>query len=68
MFSNYQIQYVDCDGKNKSNKKIQRLKSFEAKDERDRLYVKGHQRHPEDLYWAESSAKLLAKRLGKEKS
>jgi hypothetical protein len=44
----------------------QRLKSFEAK-ERDRLYVESHQRHPEDLDWAESSAKLLSKRLPKEK-
>ena len=43
----------------------QRLKSFEAK-ERDRLYIEGHQRHPEDLDWAESSAKLLSKRLPKE--
>jgi hypothetical protein len=33
----------------------QRLKNFEAK-ERDRLYMEGHQRHPEDLDWAESSA------------
>jgi hypothetical protein len=39
---------------------------FEAK-ERDRLYVEGYQRHPEDLDWAESSAKLLSKRLRKEK-
>lgn len=44
----------------------QRLESFEAK-ERERLYVEGHQRHPEDLDWAESSAKLLSKRLPKEK-
>jgi hypothetical protein len=44
----------------------QRLKSFETK-ERDRLYIEGHQRHPEDLDWAESSAKLLSKRLPKEK-
>jgi hypothetical protein len=44
----------------------QRLKSFEAK-ERDRLYMEGHQRHPEDLDWAESAAKLLSKQLPKEK-
>jgi hypothetical protein len=44
----------------------QRLQRFEAK-ERDRLYMEGHQRHPEDLDWAESSAKLLSKRLPKEK-
>jgi hypothetical protein len=44
----------------------QRLRSFEAK-ERDRLYMEGHQRHPEDLDWAQTSAKLLSKRLPKEK-
>jgi hypothetical protein len=33
----------------------------------DRVYMKGHQKHSEDLDWAESSAKLLAKRLRKEK-
>lgn len=43
-----------------------RLKNFEAQ-ERNRLYMEGHQRHPEDLDWAESSAKLLSKRLPKEK-
>jgi len=44
----------------------QRLKSLRAK-ELDRLYIEGHQSHPEDLDWAESSAKLLSKRLPKEK-
>jgi hypothetical protein len=43
-----------------------RLKTLHDK-ERDRLYVEGHQRRPEDLDWAESSAKLLSKRLPKEK-
>jgi hypothetical protein len=51
--------------KNK-NKKIERLKTSAAK-ERDRLYMEGHQRRPEDLDWAENSAKLLSKRLPKEK-
>lgn len=44
----------------------QRLKSLRAK-ELDRLYIEGHQSHPEDLGWAQSSAKLLSKRLPKEK-
>jgi hypothetical protein len=44
----------------------QRLKSLHAK-ELDRLYIEGHQSRPENLDWAESSAKLLAKRLPKEK-
>ena len=44
----------------------QRLKSLHA-EELDRLYIEGHQSHPENLDWAESSAKLLAKRLPKEK-
>ena len=44
----------------------QRLKTMHAK-ELDRLYVEGHQNRPEDLDWAESSAKLLSKRLPKEK-
>ncbi len=44
----------------------QRLKSLQAK-ELDRLYVEGHLSQPEDLAWAESSAKLLSKRLPKEK-
>ena len=43
----------------------QRLKSLRAK-ELDRLYIEGHQSRPEDLDWAESSAKLLSKRLPKE--
>ncbi|MGH7827908.1 MAG: hypothetical protein ACREQ7_22375, partial [Candidatus Binatia bacterium] len=44
----------------------QRLKNLRAK-ELDRLYIKGHQKRPEKLDWAESSAKLLSKRLPKEK-
>jgi hypothetical protein len=44
----------------------QRLKTMQAK-ELDRLYMEGHRRHPEDLEWAESSVKLLSKRLPKEK-
>jgi metal-responsive CopG/Arc/MetJ family transcriptional regulator len=44
----------------------QRLKSLQAK-ELDRLYIEGHQKYPEDVDWAQSSAKLLSKRLPKEK-
>jgi hypothetical protein len=44
----------------------QRLKSLHAK-ELDRLYIEGHQNRPENLDWAQSSAKLLSKRLSKEK-
>jgi hypothetical protein len=44
----------------------QRLKSLRAK-ELDRMYIEGHQSHPEDLDWAKSSATLLSKRLPKEK-
>jgi hypothetical protein len=44
----------------------QRLKSLQAK-ELDRLYIEGHRSQPEDLDWAESSARLLSKRLPKEK-
>jgi hypothetical protein len=44
----------------------QRLKTLQN-NELDRLYIEGHQSHPENLDWAESSAKLLAKRLPKEK-
>jgi hypothetical protein len=44
----------------------QRLKSLRAR-ELDRLYMEGHKRQPEDLAWAASSAKLLSKRLPKEK-
>lgn len=43
-----------------------RLKTLRDK-ERDRLYIAGHQSRPEDLDWAESSAKLLSKRRPKEK-
>jgi hypothetical protein len=31
------------------------------------LYIEGHQSRPKNLDWAESSAKLLSKRLPKEK-
>ena len=44
----------------------QRSKSLQVK-ELDRLYMEGHRSHPEDLDWAESSARLLSKRLPKEK-
>ena len=44
----------------------QRLKNLRA-EELDRLYIKGHQSHPEDIDWPRSSAKLLSKRLPKEK-
>lgn len=44
----------------------QRLKSLQAK-ELDRLYIEGHRSQPEDLDWAQSSARLLSKRLRKEK-
>ena len=44
----------------------QRLKSLRAK-ESDRLYMEGYRSQPEDLDWAESSARLLSKRLPKEK-
>lgn len=44
----------------------QRLKNLRAQ-ELDRLYIEGHQSRPENLDWAESSAKLLSKRLPKEK-
>lgn len=44
----------------------QRLKNLRAK-ELDQLYIEGHQSHPENLDWARSSAKLLSKRLPKEK-
>ena len=44
----------------------QRLKSLQAK-ELDRLYIEGHRSQPEDLDWAESAARLLSKRLPKEK-
>jgi metal-responsive CopG/Arc/MetJ family transcriptional regulator len=44
----------------------QRLKSLQAR-ELDRLYIEGHQKHPKDVDWAQSSAKLLSKRLSKEK-
>jgi hypothetical protein len=44
----------------------QHLKNLQTR-ELDRLYVEGHRREPEDLGWAKSSAKLLFKRLPKEK-
>jgi hypothetical protein len=44
----------------------QRLKALRAK-ELDQLYIAGYQRRPESLDWAQSSAKLLSKRLPKEK-
>jgi len=44
----------------------QRLKTLRAR-ELDRLYMEGHKHQPEDLAWAESSAKLLSARLPKEK-
>jgi hypothetical protein len=44
----------------------QRLKSLRAK-ELDRVYIEGHESQPEDLRWAKSSARLLSKRLPKEK-
>ena len=44
----------------------QRLKTLQT-NELDRLYVEGHRKQPEDLGWAENSAKLLSKRLPKEK-
>lgn len=44
----------------------QRLKSLEA-EELDRLYVEGYRTSPEELDWAEASARLLSKRLPKEK-
>jgi predicted transcriptional regulator len=44
----------------------QRLKSLQVK-ELDRLHMEGHRSQPEDLDWAESAARLLSKRLPKEK-
>ena len=44
----------------------QRLKSLRVR-ELDRSYVAGYRRRPEDVDWAESSTKLLSKRLPKEK-
>ena len=44
----------------------QSLKSLRTK-ELDQLYMEGHRSQPEDLGWAESSARLLSKRLPKEK-
>ncbi len=40
----------------------QRLKRFEA-EELDRRYMDGYRRKPEGLDWAESSVRLLSKRL-----
>lgn len=44
----------------------QRLKVLQA-NELDRLYVEGYRKKPEEAEWAEASAKLLARRLPKEK-
>ena len=44
----------------------QRLKSLETK-KLDHRYIEGYRKKPEDLDWAETSAKLLSKRLPKEK-
>jgi hypothetical protein len=44
----------------------QRLKSLETK-ELDHRYIDGYRKKPEALDWAEASAKLLSKRLPKEK-
>ena len=44
----------------------QRLKNLRVK-ELDRSYAAGYRKRPEGLDWAESSAKLLSKRLPKEK-
>ncbi len=44
----------------------QRLNSLQAK-ELDRVYMEGHRSQPEDLDWATSAARLLSKRLPKEK-
>ena len=44
----------------------QRLKSLRT-TELDRLYSEGYRKKPEEPSWAEGSAKLLAKRLPKEK-
>jgi hypothetical protein len=44
----------------------QRLKSLRFK-ELDRLYSEGYRKKPEQSDWAVASAKLLAKRLPKEK-
>ncbi|MBI2088626.1 MAG: hypothetical protein HYT78_07760 [Deltaproteobacteria bacterium] len=44
----------------------QRLKALRA-EELDRLYVEGYRKKPEEVQWAETSVKLLSKRLRKEK-
>ena len=44
----------------------QRLKSLESR-KLDRLYQKGYRKSPEQPAWPEASAKLLSKRLPKEK-
>jgi len=44
----------------------QRLKSLETK-ELDHRYIEGYRKKPEEPDWAETSAKLLSKRLPKEK-
>ena len=43
-----------------------RLKNLQAR-EMDRRYVEGYRKKPEDTAWAETSAKLLARRLPREK-
>jgi len=44
----------------------QRLESFET-EELDHRYVEGYRKKPEDPDWAAASAKVLARRLPKEK-
>jgi len=43
-----------------------RLKSLEVR-ELDRRYVEGYRKKPEDTAWAEAGARLLARRLTREK-
>jgi len=44
----------------------QRLKNFET-EELDRRYMDGYRKKPEGTDWAQASARLLSKRLPKEK-
>ncbi|HWO40693.1 MAG TPA: hypothetical protein VNO43_02700 [Candidatus Eisenbacteria bacterium] len=44
-----------------------RRRSIKRTKELDRLYIEAHKARPENLDWAESSVKLLSKRLPKEK-